>query len=77
MNLENNIFVRIIVHQLGISGVYVKPSSYSYRSTGGLCGLWNGDENDDGYIFGPRKRKIYLDLQYDTSHVARMGNFWK
>ncbi len=70
-------FVRVITHTLGITCIYIQPSLNSYNKTGGLCGLWNDDSEDDLYILNKNNKRIIIDDLTDETNLVRLGLFWR
>ena len=62
---------------MGITGIYVYPASNSYNKTGGLCGLWNDNPDDDLYIMSKHNRPTIIDDLTDDTNIIRLGLFWR
>jgi hypothetical protein len=63
--------------QLGfkqIPDVTVQASKSSYSNTGGLCGMWDGDQNKELYVLDKNGIEHYLPAQ---SNVDVLAEFWK
>jgi hypothetical protein len=53
--------------------IYVQASSSSYKNTGGLCGMWDGNPNYELYVLD----KDGVEQNVGLSNLALVGEFWK
>ena len=56
--------------------ISVSPSQKSYENTGGLCGMWNGNNNSDSELY-TLDQNGYESYLKDLTDISLVENFWK
>lgn len=79
---DYNIYIKLVLHDSGISFVNIRPSVYSYSNSGGLCGLYNNDPNDDLFIWIQDRSSTKFNGKTNNGYKMinadpfSMSNFW-
>ncbi len=81
MDSNKNIYVKLELHNLGITKTIIRPSYYSWKNSGGLCGYFNNFQGDDAYTWvvngQGKKREIGAEFQMADATIDEVEKFWK
>lgn len=69
-----NVYVKLLTSKNGgIPQLQIRASGYSYRNSGGLCGYYDLNANNDQFIW----TKSVTTSQTQLSTVNNMAAFWR
>jgi hypothetical protein len=51
--------------------IKLTPAVNSYKKTGGLCGMWNGDQSKDLYVLDDNGDEKY------NANINEIKDFWR
>ena len=77
-----NIYVRILTDPNwygGILQIEIRASPYSYQNSGGLCGFFDQDPTNDGFVLKQNPNSVKGDLtsQLQLADLNTIATFWR
>lgn len=75
-NFNDSVKVKIQLSTRQLPSLIIKPSRSSFNNTGGLCGMWDGNENRELFVFDKNGIERFLPNNA-TDTVTSARDFWK